>query len=114
LSQIESGSKRRKKAGYGEKKITQLKELKMLVWGLDLDEGIRFIAKVPGYDDKCFVFVTKCDDKICVTTKERIYDKESKHYVPGGKELWKYFETPEAAWEYVSKLLETPVEAYYY
>ena len=103
-----------KKVGYGERKITQLKEIKTLVWGLDLDEGIRFEAEVPGYQEKCFVFVTKCDDKICVTTKEKILDKSLNQYVPGGKEQWKYFETPEAAWQYISKLLKPPLEAYYY
>lgn len=102
------------KAGYEERKITQLKELKALLWGLDLDEGIRFVANVEGYPEPCFVFVTKCDDKICVTAKERVFDKALNHYVPGGKEQWKYFESAETAWQYIEKLLNPPIEAFYY
>jgi hypothetical protein len=115
LSQAESGrSRKQKKIGYGERKLTQIKEVKTLVWGLELDEGLRFEAEVAGYADKAFVFVTKCDDKLCVTIKERVYDKVIGKHVPGGKEQWKYFETPEAAWQYISKLLKPPFEVYYY
>jgi hypothetical protein len=82
-------------SGYHERKITQLRELKTLLWGLDLDEGIRFVAEIPGYEKGAFVFL-------------------SNELVPGGKEQWKYFETAEAAWTYASKFLKTPIEAYYY
>jgi hypothetical protein len=114
LSQNEPKQSRRSKHGYGERKVTKLNELKSLVWALDLDEGIRFVAKVHGYPGKSFVFITKCDDKVCVTIKERILDKSLNEYVPGGKEEWKYFETPESAWEYITTFLPAPVEAYYY
>ncbi|MDH2900806.1 MAG: hypothetical protein PXY39_07515 [archaeon] len=114
MSQSESRQSRRSKHGYGERKIAQLDELKTLVWGLDLDEGIRFSANVPDHPGKSFVFITKCEDKICVTIKERILDKSLNQYVPGGKEEWKYFETPESAWQYITKLLSPPFEAYYY
>jgi hypothetical protein len=99
---------------YSERKITQTKELKTLLWGLDLDEGIRFQADIPGYREGAFVFVTKCDDRYCVNIKERVYDEGSKEYMPAGKEQWKYFETAEAAWNYISKYLRPPFEAYYY
>ncbi|MHB1908963.1 MAG: hypothetical protein ACYCQJ_08860 [Nitrososphaerales archaeon] len=88
--------------------------MKTLLWGIDLDEGIRFVAEVPGYKDKAFVFITRCEDKICITIRERIFDPALGEFVPGGKEQWKYFEVPEAAWQYVTKLLKTPFEAYYY
>lgn len=100
--------------GYSERKITQIRELKTLLWGLDLDEGIRFTAEVPGYEKDAFVFVTKCDDKFCVNIKDQVLDDSSGEKVPGGKEQWKYFETAEAAWNYISKLLKHPFEAYYY
>jgi hypothetical protein len=100
--------------GYSERKITQIRELKNLLWGLDLDEGIRFMAELPGYGKGAFVFITKCDDKFCVNIKERIQDEATKELVPGGKEQWKYFETAEAAWNFVSKLLKPPFEAFYY
>jgi|SRR5579875_2043046 len=99
---------------YSERKITQIKELKTLLWGMDLDEGIRFVADVPGYTDGAFVFVTKCEDKLCVIFKDRIKDKKLDAYVPGEKEQWKYFETAETAWQFISKFLKPPIEAYYY
>jgi hypothetical protein len=102
------------KRGYEERKITQLKELKAIIWGLDLDEGVRFVADIPGYPEGAFVFITKCEDRICISMKERILDKSSNQYLPGAKEQWKYFETPEAAWQYTMKLLKQPFEAYYY
>ena len=101
-------------SGYSERKITQLRELKALLWGLDLDEGIRFVTDIPGYEKGAFVFLTKCDDRFCVNIKERVLDLGSNQFVPGGKEQWKYFEKAEAAWNYASKFLKSPVEAYYY
>jgi hypothetical protein len=103
-----------KPSGYSERKITQLRELKTIIWGLDLDEGIRFIVDLPGYKDGAFLFLTKGDDKYCVSLKERVLDEKGGQFVPGGKEQWKYFETAETAWAYVSKFLKTPIEAYYY
>ncbi len=100
--------------GYSERKITQLRELKTLLWGLDLDEGIRFVAEIPGYEKGAFVFLTKCDDRFCINIKERVLDPSSNQLIPGGKEQWKYFETAEAAWNYANKFLKSPVEAYYY
>ena len=112
-------SERRKNSGaagssYSERKITQIKELKTLLWGLDLDEGIRFVADVAGFELGAFLFVTKCDDKLCVAIKERVLDKIANEYVPGAKEQWKYFETAAAAWQFISKYLKPPFEAYYY
>ncbi|MGH2637809.1 MAG: hypothetical protein ACRDF4_00750 [Rhabdochlamydiaceae bacterium] len=101
-------------SGYSERKITQLRELKTLFWGLEQDEGIRFVADVPGYDKGAFVFLTKFDDRFCINFKERVFEESSKEFVPGGKEQWKYFETPETAWNYVNKYLKSPLEAYYY
>lgn len=98
---------------YSERKITQVRELKTLLWGMELDEGIRFMADYPGYEKGAFVFVTKCDDKYCISIKDKVSD-ESGELVPGGKEQWKYFETAEAAWNFISKLLKHPFEAYYY
>ncbi len=100
--------------GYSERRISSIKELKTLVWGLDLDEGIRFVADLPGHKDGAFVFLTRCDDKFCVSIKERRYDEGLKEYVPAGKEQWKYFETAESLWNYATKLLKLPLEAYYY
>jgi hypothetical protein len=114
LSQTEPKQSRKIKHSYGERKITELNELKNLVWALDLDEGIRFVANVPGHQGKSFVFITKCDDKLCVSVKERILDKSLNQYVPGENGEWKYFETPESAWEYIRELLPSPIEAYYY
>ncbi|HXQ92628.1 MAG TPA: hypothetical protein VN739_06450 [Nitrososphaerales archaeon] len=101
-------------AGYSERKITQIRELKTLLWGMELDEGLRFTAEIPGYEKGAFVFVTKCDDKYCINVKERVVDEISKEMVPGGKEQWKYFETAEAAWNYLGKFLKPHFEAYYY
>jgi hypothetical protein len=102
------------KAAYSERKITQTRELKTLLWGLDLDEGLRFTAEISGYEKGAFVFVTKCDDKFCINIKERVLDEISKELIPGGKEQWKYFETAEAAWNYLSKFLKPHFEAFYY
>jgi hypothetical protein len=99
---------------YRERKITQTRELKTLLWGLDLDEGIRFMADYPTYERGAFVFVTKCDDKYCINVKDKLKDESTGEFVPGGKEQWKYFETAEAAWNFISKLLKHPFEAYYY
>jgi hypothetical protein len=101
-------------AGYSERKITQVREIKTLLWGLDLDEGIRFVADISGYEKGAFVFVTKCDDKYCINIKEKVLDETTKEFVPGGKERWKYFERAEAAWDYISKDLKPPFEAFYY
>ncbi len=103
-----------KKPSYSERRISQVRELKTLIWALDLDEGIRFIADFLNYKDGAFVFITKCDDKFCVSIKERVFDKSLNEFVPGAKEQWKYFETAESAWNYVNKLLRMPLEAYYY
>ena len=103
-----------KSMGYNERRITQLRELKTIVWGLDLDEGIRFVVDMQGFKDGAFLFLTKSDDKYCVSIKERVYDERDQQFVPGDKDQWKYFETAETAWAYVSKLLKTPLEAYYY
>ncbi len=100
--------------GYDERKITQLRELKTIIWGLDLDEGIRFVAELPGYKEGAFVFLTKCDDQYCLSIKEKVMDDTTKRFVPGGREQWKYFETAESAWAYVSRFLKPPFEAYYY
>ena len=102
------------KESYSERKITQIRELKTLLWGLDLDEGIRFTAEMPGFDKGAFVFVTKCDDKYCISIKEKIQDPSSGQQIPGGREQWKYFETAEGAWNYMSKFLKPPFEAFYY
>lgn len=99
---------------YSERKITQLRELKTLFWSLDLDEGIRFVADVPGFEKGAFIFLNKSDDRFCVNFKERVFDPETKELVPGHKEQWKYFETAESAWNYVSKYLKSPIEAYYF
>ncbi|MDG6905377.1 MAG: hypothetical protein JRN20_06300 [Nitrososphaerota archaeon] len=101
-------------SGYHERKITQIRELKTLLWGLDLDEGIRFAVDVSGYEKGAFFFLTKCDDRYCLNIKERILDPASGELVPGVREQWKYFETAEAAWAYTSKFLKSPLEAYYY
>src|SRR5271169_2846940 len=102
------------KLGYSVRKITQIRELKTLLWGLELDVGLRFTAEISGYDKGAFVFVTKCDDKFCVNIKERVIDETTKELVPGGKEQWKYFEKAEAAWNYLGKFLKPHFEAYYY
>ena len=107
-------SEKKNGAPYNERKITQVKELKTLLWGLDLDEGIRFVANVPGYEHGAFFFVTKCDDRLCVSIKERVFDKDANDYIPGSKEQWKYFEKAEAAWLFISKYLKPPFEAFYY
>lgn len=99
---------------YTERKITQLRELKTLFWSLDLDEGIRFVADVAGYEKGAFFFLNKSDDKFCVNIKERVLEPETNQLVPGHKEQWKYFETAESAWNFVSKYLKPPIEAYYY
>jgi len=102
------------RVGYNERKITQLRELKTIVWGLDLDEGLRFVVEMPGYKDGAFLFLTKNEDKYCVSIKERVFDEKAEQFVPGDKDQWKYFETAETAWAYISKLLKTPLEAFYY
>lgn len=101
-------------ADYSERKITQMRELKTLFWGLDHDEGLRFVSDSAGYEKGAFVFVTKSEDRFCVNVRERILDEKSNQFIPGPKEQWKYFETPESAWNYTSKYLRTPLEVYYY
>lgn len=101
-------------SSYSERKITQIKELKTLLWGLDLDEGIRFVVDIAGFEHGAFLFVTKLDDKFCVAIKERVLDKTANDYVPGAKERWKYFEKAEAAWQFISRYIKPPFEAYYY
>jgi hypothetical protein len=91
-----------------------MNELKTVLWGLDLDEGIRFEADYPGRENGAFVFVTKCDEKYCVSIKDRTYDAILRKYVPGGREEWMYFDTVDEMWSFVSKLLKEPLEAYYY
>ncbi len=99
---------------YSEKKIEHIKELKTLLWGLDLDEGIRLVAQYPTYENGAFIFLTKSDSQYCVNIKNRVVDDKSGVFVPGEKEQWKYFETAEDAWSFISKYLKTPLEAYYY
>lgn len=91
-----------------------MRELKTLFWGLDHDEGLRFVSDSAGYEKGAFVFVTRNEDKFCVNVRERVLDEKSKDFVPGSKEQWKYFETAEAAWNYTSKFLKSPLEVYYY
>lgn len=107
-------SKSSEDSGYDERKITQLRELKTLLWSLDLDEGIRFIADVPGYKEGAFVFITKSNDQYCVSLRDKVMDEKINQVVPGGREQMKYFETAESLWNYVSKFLKPPFEAYYY
>jgi hypothetical protein len=111
-----SGASERKRIydGYKERKITDLEELKLLISGLDLDEGIRFVAELPGYEHGAFVFITKSGGKFCANIKERVPDGPSGGYVPGKREEWKYFTKPHEAWNFVSKLLKPPIEAFYY
>lgn len=103
-------------AGYSEKKITDLEELKLLISGLELDEGIRFVANFEGYKDGAFVFLSRCgdNDKFCANLKERVYDEASRSFVPGMREEWKYFDRPSEVWSYTKRILKPPVEAYYY
>ena len=108
------GKAKQPKPSYSERKITQIKELKTLLWGLELDEGIRFEAQVAGYEKGAYFFVTKRDDRICISIKEKVFDSSVNGYVPGPKEQWKYFETAEAAWQFISKYLKPPFEAFYY
>jgi len=110
----DSHPKKTGKIGYSERKITQLRELKTIIWGLDLDEGLRFSVDYPGYKDGAYLFLTKCDDKYCTSIRERVLDTSANQFYPGGKEQWKYFETAETAWVFVSKFLKNPIEAYYY
>ena len=98
-----------KTTGYSERKITQIRELKTLLWGLELDEGIRFVAEIPGYEKGAFVFVTKCDDKFCVNIKEKVMDEATKEFVPGGKEQWKYFEKAEVCLELYQQISKAAV-----
>ncbi|HKW04359.1 MAG TPA: hypothetical protein VJN71_03570 [Nitrososphaerales archaeon] len=81
---------------------------------MELDEGIRFVASVTGFEHGAFFFVTKNDDRLCISIKERVFDQVANEYVPGKKERWKYFEKAEAAWQFISKYLKPPFEAYYY
>ncbi len=99
---------------YSEKRISEINELRTLIFGLELDEGIRLVVSLPGYESGAFAFVTKCDDKYCISIREIVKDKETGKAVPGGKEEWKYFESGESVWEFVSKILKRPLEAYYY
>jgi hypothetical protein len=114
ISLSEAGGKNSKYEGYHERKITDLEQLKLLVSGLDLDEGIRFLAELSGYDQGAFVFLTRTGGKFCANIKERVKDSKTGEYVPGKKEEWKYFMKPSEAWSFVSKLLKPPIEAYYY
>jgi hypothetical protein len=104
----------KRKGRYSERLITNIRELKTLVLGLDLDEGIRFVADIEGYEKGAFVFLTKCGEELCVSIKERVLDKSSRAYVPGAREEWKYFKTPEEAWAFIVKLVKEPIRAYYY
>jgi hypothetical protein len=110
----EASEKTGKYDGYHERKITDLEQLKLLVSGLDLDEGIRFTAEIPGYENGAFVFLTRTGGKFCANIKEKVKDTKSGEYVPGTKEEWKYFTRPGEVWNFVSKLLNPPFEAYYY
>ena len=118
MNEAESGrnaaakSTRLQRGAYGERKITQLRELKTIVWGLELDEGLRFEVDMSNYKNGAFLFLTKCDDRYCVSIKER--ELVGERYVPGGREQWKYFETAESAWAYINKYLKNPLEVYYY
>ncbi|MDG6996142.1 MAG: hypothetical protein JRN52_09465 [Nitrososphaerota archaeon] len=100
--------------GYREKKITDLQELKLLVWGMELDEGIRFVADMPPYENGAFVFLTKSGGRFIANAKERVYDEASRNYIPGSKEEWKYFDKPHEVWNFVTKLLKPQFEAFYY
>ncbi|MCL4519271.1 MAG: hypothetical protein M1587_08755 [Thaumarchaeota archaeon] len=101
-------------SGYSEKKITDIQELKLLVWGMDLDEGIRFVTEIPGYKEGAYVFLTRSEGKFIANVKERVFDESSKNYLPGSKEEWKYFDRPNEAWSFVTKFLGPKFEVFYY
>lgn len=105
---------RGQRTGYSERRVTDLQELKALVWGLELDEGIRFVTQVPEYKDGAFVFLTKSGGRYVANIKERVFDQTLGNFIPGTQEHWTYFEKSYEVWNFVTKLLKPQFEAYYY
>lgn len=103
-----------KRMGYSEKRINDLQELKLLVWSLELDEGIRFVTEMPEYRDGAFVFLTKSGGRFVANIKERVFDETLGNYVPGSHEEWMYFDKAQDVWSFVTKLLKPQFEAFYY
>lgn len=102
-----------------EKRIYSLRELKRIIESLDLDEGVRVLGRIGGLRGGGFIFVTTShsaepSQKYCVNTTERIYDKEAKTYLPGGREEFLYFSDVEEVTKYLEENAARPIKAWYY
>ena len=99
---------------FSERRIKSLRDLKRIINSLDLDEGVRVLGCFTDLRGGGFIFINKASKDYCVNTVERIYDNVSRDYVPGGKEIFFYYQTGEEVIKYIKKNASKPIKAWIY
>ena len=97
-----------------ERRIRNIEDLKKVIKTIELDEGIRIYGEIPGFEHGGFIFITKTSNKYCVNICDRIYDRKLEDYIPGGKEDFFPFNTPEEVYEFIKTRISQPLIAWYY
>ncbi len=99
---------------YREHRVRSVKELRNLIDGLDLDEGIRIVGDLNGFLHGGFIFIVKSRGRYCVNFCDRLLDKKLGGYVPGGREEFHYAALPEEVWAIVKDKFASPLKAVTY
>ena len=105
---------------YPERQIKNIIELTKIIGFLDLDEGIRILGFKEDFQGGGFIFIStvhsfiKSDHKYIINTTDRILNKESGIYLPGGKEEFLFTSDIKEVMEYIEKNALKPLKAWYY
>lgn len=99
---------------YSEIRLTSFLELSRAITTLDPDEGIRVEGGLSEFENGGFIFVTKSSKKYCVNVCDRVLDKDSNLYVPGGHDEWHYFSKVEKVQKVLRRMARKPLRAWFY
>lgn len=99
---------------YQEKRIRSTQELRRLIDALELDEGIRVLGALKGFEDGGFIFVTRSRGTYCVNFCGRVYEPSLGARVPGGKEEFHHVSSSMAVWDMIKGKSAAPFQAVIY
>ena len=80
---------------YRETKIKNTKHLLEILDSLDPDEGIRILGNMPEFKKGGFIFINKPSSYFVVNFCDRVYDKQYMMNLPGGKDVFINYYSPE-------------------
>ena len=81
---------------------------------MDPDEGIRILGALKGFLEGGFIFINRSTTNYVINFCDRVHDKNSGLYLPGGKEEFSYYSTSEAVWNMLRTKIVKPLNAWIY